>query len=186
MSAFIWRGNVQSGWVDYNGHMGDFAYAIAFSQTVTAFMDVLGLDAAYRAQTGATLYTLEMRIGYQRECHEGDSLEIRLHIRQADSRRLHLYLEMVDARGAALAWNEQVLMHVSRSGPRPKAAPFLPRTAQRIRELMACTAPSETSRQPRLNRTSMHSATCSIWSREMKQKVSGKTGPIQNNIDPEA
>src|SRR5690606_27872189 len=27
---------VRPEWVDYNGHMGDFAYAIAFSQTVTA------------------------------------------------------------------------------------------------------------------------------------------------------
>lgn len=32
----------------------------------------------------------------------------------------------------------------------------------------ACLAPSETSRQPRPKRTSMHSATCSIWLREMK------------------
>jgi transposase InsO family protein len=32
----------------------------------------------------------------------------------------------------------------------------------------ACLAPSETSRQQRPKRTSMHSATCSIWSREMK------------------
>jgi hypothetical protein len=29
-------------------------------------------------------------------------------------------------------------------------------------------APSGTSRQQRPKRTSMHSATCSIWSREMK------------------
>jgi hypothetical protein len=34
-------------------------------------------------------------------------------------------------------------------------------------------APSETSCQQRLKTTSMHSAKCSIWSREMKLKVSG-------------
>lgn len=150
MTAFTWHGSVQSNWVDYNGHMGDSAYATAFSQTVTAFMDVLGLDAAYRAQTDATLYTLEMRIGYRRECHEGESLEIRLHILQADSRRLHLYLEMVDDQGAALAWNEQVLMHVSRRGPAPKAAPFPPEIAKRINELVS--TPEQFARPASLGR----------------------------------
>ena len=43
----------------------------------------------------------------------------------------------------------------------------------------ACLAPSETSRQPRPKTTSMHSATCSIWSREMKLKLSGRPGAIQ-------
>lgn len=43
--------------------------------------------------------------------------------------------------------------------------------------------PSETSRQRRLNRTSMHSTTCSIWSRKMKLQVSGKTGSIQTVIN---
>jgi len=137
MSAFIWRGHVRPDWVDYNGHMGYFAYATAFSQTVTAFMDDLGLDAAYRAATGGTLYTLEMRIGYQRECHEGERLEIGLHILQADARRLHLYLTMVSAGGAALAWNEQVLMHVSRASGQPRAAPFPAQMAARIAALLA-------------------------------------------------
>src|SRR6056297_3802969 len=36
--------------------------------------------------------------------------------------------------------------------------------------------PMETSRQQRPKRTSMHSATCSIWSHEMKLKVSAETG----------
>ena len=31
----------------------------------------------------------------------------------------------------------------------------------------------------------MHSATCSIWSREMKQKVSDETGAIQLGLTPD-
>ncbi|HHX90528.1 MAG TPA: hypothetical protein GX700_12320 [Paracoccus sp.] len=143
MSAFVWRGHVRNDWVDYNGHMGDFAYAAAFSQTVTAFMDRIGLDAAYRTETEGTLYTLEMRIGYQRECHAGDALEIRLHILATDARRMHLYLEMVNGAGEALAWNEQVLMHVSRSGIKPRATPFPPMTVQRIAALAASSAPMD-------------------------------------------
>ena len=115
---------VRTQWVDYNGHMGDFAYAQAFSETVTAFMSFIGLDEAYRSATSATLYTLDMRIGYQRECHEGQTLYLTLHVLAADAKRMHLYLEMHDGDGNLLAWNEQVLLHVSRASGEPKAAAF--------------------------------------------------------------
>jgi Predicted thioesterase len=123
---------VRPEWVDYNGHMGDFAYAIVFSQTVTAFMEEIGLDGAYRDATSATLYTLDLRIGYQRECHEGARLVLTLHVLEADAKRMHLYLEMHDEDGNLLAWNEQVLLHVSRASGQPKAARFPDRIAERI------------------------------------------------------
>ncbi|TWG55183.1 MULTISPECIES: thioesterase family protein [unclassified Aminobacter] len=125
---------VRPEWVDYNGHMGDFAYAIAFSQTVTAFMDVIGIDRTYRDATSSTLYTLDMRIGYQRECHEGLALELTLHVLAADAKRMHLYLEMHDGDGNLLAWNEQVQLHVSRASGLPKAAAFPEDIAARIKE----------------------------------------------------
>lgn len=123
---------VRPEWVDYNGHMGDFAYAIAFSQTVTAFMDVIGIDRAYRDATSATLYTLDMRIGYQRECHQGMALEFTLHVLAADTKRMHLYIEIHDSDGNLLAWNEQVQLHVSRASGQPKAAAFPDDIAIRI------------------------------------------------------
>lgn len=134
MSAFRWQGVVGPEWVDYNGHMGDFAYAMAFSQAVTGFMEGLGLDASYREQTGATLYTLDMRIGYRKECHEGDALTISLFVLRSDAKRLHVYLEMVNSGGECLAWSEQVLMHVSRASGQPKAAPFPPHAVARLRQ----------------------------------------------------
>jgi acyl-CoA thioester hydrolase len=99
-ASFTRAATVGPEWIDYNGHMADFAYSIAFSETVTAYMDAIGLDAASRAATGGTLYTLDMRTGYLRECHEGDALSLTLHVL------------------------EQVLLHVSQAGGQPKAAAF--------------------------------------------------------------
>ena len=97
-------------WVDYNGHMGDFAYGIVFSRSATALMEEIGLDEAYRAENQATLYTLEMRIGYQRECHEGDAFTVATRVLAVDAKRMHLYQEMLDESGERLAWCEQVLL----------------------------------------------------------------------------
>tara|TARA_R110000737_G_scaffold353422_2_gene405127 strand:+ start:3314 stop:3787 length:474 start_codon:yes stop_codon:yes gene_type:complete len=121
-------------WVDYNGHMGDFAYGIVFSRSVTALMEEIGLDESYRAASQATLYTLEMRIGYQRECHEGDALSVSTRVMAADTKRMHLYQEMLDERGERLAWCEQVLLHVFRGDNTPRAAPFPAVAAARLAE----------------------------------------------------
>ena len=44
----IYRTSVSPSWIDYNGHMGDYAYGIVFSDAATAYMDRIGIDAAYR------------------------------------------------------------------------------------------------------------------------------------------
>ncbi|GGG83777.1 4-hydroxybenzoyl-CoA thioesterase [Salipiger pallidus] len=131
------RFRVLSDWVDYNGHMGDFAYGIAFSRSATAMMEDIGLDEAYRTAARATLYTLEMRIGYQRECHEGDALMVETRVQAADPKRMHLYQEMRSGDGTLLAWCEQVLLHVARDTGTPRAAPFPPATAERLAGLSA-------------------------------------------------
>ncbi len=120
----IHTATVREAWVDYNGHMGDFAYGIVFSDATTAYMDRIGIDASYRAMTGATLYTLDSRIGYLRECHVGAMLNIDLLVLDVDHKRIHIFMRMVDADGEDLAFCEQVLMHISRSGEVPKSASF--------------------------------------------------------------
>lgn len=125
---------IPQAWVDYNGHMGDFAYGIAFSETVTAFMAVIGLDADYRQAARATLYTLDLRIGYRKECHEGEGVTLALHVLDLDAKRMHLYLTMTDHRGAMLAWNTQVLLHVSQAGAAPKSAPFPPEIRRQLED----------------------------------------------------
>lgn len=115
---------VPEAWVDYNGHMGDFAYGIVFSDAGTAYMDRMGVDEAYRTRTGATLYTLESRIGFLRECHLGDPVTVELVVLDADARRLHVFMRMRGAEGKELALCEQVLLHVGRASGTPRSEAF--------------------------------------------------------------
>lgn len=128
------RRQVPKEWVDYNGHMGDFAYGIAFSDAVSAYMDRIGVDAAYRDSTGGTLYTLDFRIGFLRECHLGDPLEVELVLLAADQKRLHVLLRLRGKEGRELALCEQVLMHVGRASGTPRAEAFPENVAAIVEE----------------------------------------------------
>lgn len=118
----ILSATVCDAWVDYNGHMGDYAYGIVFSNAATAYMDRIGIDAAYRAETAATLYTLDSRIGFLRECHAGEALHVDLVVLAADAKRLHLFMRLINAANDELALCEQLLMHVSRAEGLPRSA----------------------------------------------------------------
>lgn len=124
----VFSGEVRKDWVDYNGHMGDYAYAIVFSDAITAYMDTIGCDAPYRRETGCTLYTMEMRIAYLRECKAGQRFHVLQQMLDADGKRFHSYMRMVDdASGEDAAVAEQLLMHMHRdpatSVPRARAFP---------------------------------------------------------------
>jgi len=119
-------------WVDYNGHMGDYAYGIVFSDAATAYMDRIGIDEAYRTETAATLYTLDSRIGFLKECHAGEALHVDILVLAADARRLHLFMRLVNSAGEELALCEQVLMHVSRAEGMPRSASLPERSLERL------------------------------------------------------
>ncbi|WP_139976662.1 MULTISPECIES: thioesterase family protein [Brucella/Ochrobactrum group] len=117
----IYRTRVSSEWIDYNGHMGDYAYGIVFSDAATAYMDRIGIDAAYRQANAATLYTLDSRIGYLKECHVDEILQVELVLVDADHKRLHVFMKLLNADGEILAFCEQLLMHVGRESGHPRA-----------------------------------------------------------------
>lgn len=120
-AVFKYHTTVLPDWVDYNGHMGDYAYGIVFSDTATAYMDKIGIDAAYREKSSATLYTLDSRIGYLRECHSGEKLQIELSCIDADHKRIHVFMRMLNECEQVLAFCEQLLMHISRTDGTPRA-----------------------------------------------------------------
>ena len=126
--AVIYRARVGGEWLDYNGHMNDAAYAIVFSRSCDALMDRIGIDAATRAATGMTLYTLKMLLHYYREVKEGAELEVTCHALEHDDKRLRAWFEMRE-RGATApsAASEQLLLSVSQKEG-SKAAPWSPAT----------------------------------------------------------
>src|SRR5580765_4566544 len=86
--------DVPAEWIDSNGHLGDYAYGIAFSRAAVAFLDAYGLGPAYRSRTSCAIYTLEAHLRYVNEILFGDRLSIRYRIVDFDSKRLHLLLLM--------------------------------------------------------------------------------------------
>ena len=130
----IFKAEVAPEWVDYNGHMNDAAYALVFSRSFDAYMDELGMDAAFRARTKLTIYTLTMLIHYKDEAKLGQKLNIGLHLLDFDAKKLHIWLEM-QRDGQTIAMSEQLLVCVDQSGEAPKSTVFPPDVATKIAAL---------------------------------------------------
>ena len=130
----VYSSSVHPNWIDYNSHMGDYAYAIIFSDALTSFMDMIGVNATYRSNTGCTIYTLELRIAYLNECHLGQKFHVMQQLLDVDAKRFHAYLAMIDSEtGQKLAVCEQLLMHMLQLPDQPpKARPFPDEVAERL------------------------------------------------------
>jgi len=126
---------VRPDWIDYNGHMNDAAYAVAFSEGIEAFLVWLGFDADYRARVHVTVYTLEAHIRYLQEAGEGDAVAIDLRLLDCDAKRLHVYLRMLAEDGTELATSEQMLMAIDTETGR--SAPFRAPVSEQVESLWA-------------------------------------------------
>jgi acyl-CoA thioesterase FadM len=108
----FYRGHVLSSWVDYNHHMTEAAYLTAFGWGSDAMFTYIGDDDGYRA-AGHSFYTVETHIAYLREATQDAPLRITTQVLGVDSKRLHIYHEMMHGDDAALlATSEQMLVHV--------------------------------------------------------------------------
>jgi acyl-CoA thioester hydrolase len=123
---------VQPGWVDYNNHLNDGFYMVIFSHATDALMDHLGLDAAGRARSNCSIFTLEVHVNYLQEVRGGCMVRVDTQILGHDAKRLHIFhtLHRGDEVEPA-ATNEQMLLHMDMSGP--TSAPFGPDLLERIR-----------------------------------------------------
>ena len=50
---------MQPEWIDYNGHLSEPYYVLVCGHATDAVMEAVGLGPDYRAETGASLYTVE-------------------------------------------------------------------------------------------------------------------------------
>ena len=50
---------VEPEWIDYNDHMNVGYYVVAFDRATDELIDRLGMDEAYRARSGCTVFVLE-------------------------------------------------------------------------------------------------------------------------------
>lgn len=122
---------VQPEWIDYNGHLSEAYYVLAFGFATDQVMDALGLDAAYRAASGCSLYTVEAHVRYLAETGDGAALVITTTVVGAGAKKLHLAHEM-RSNDVLIATEELLALHVdSVSG---RTAAFSASTASAIEE----------------------------------------------------
>ena len=124
MTSSSYHTTVPPEWIDYNGHMMDGYYAIAFSAATDALMDALGLDAAYRTATHCTIYTAEMHLVYLRELKQGAPLRFTTQLLGFDAKRIHVFHSLYhEAEGYLAACCELMLLHVDQAQGRVVAMP---------------------------------------------------------------
>lgn len=112
------RTTVPPAWVDYNGHMSESCFLLAFGDSADAFFRFVGIDEAYRA-AGHSLFTAETHLHHRGEAAAGDPLRLELRLLDVDAKRVHVFHEMYhDGTGALLATAEQLLLHVDTTAGR--------------------------------------------------------------------
>ncbi len=105
---------VRPEWIDYNQHMNEGYYGVAFCYTTDDFMDFVGLHEAYRIQSRCTIYTVETHISFLKELKIGSPLRITTHLLGFDTKRMHIFHEMYhDSKDYLAATMEAMLLHVN-------------------------------------------------------------------------
>ena len=128
---FLFETTVRPEWIDYNDHMRDAYYGLVFSYAVDGFQDAVGLDAAYRARSGCTIYLVEDHKRFLREVKRGAAITVETRLLDHDAKRFHLWSMMREG-DAVLAVAEMMELHVARH-PSPRVAPMPEEIQGRLR-----------------------------------------------------
>ena len=107
----IYRDQVKPAWLDYNGHMNEGYYGLAFGFAIdTMFID-LGLER-YHKETGLTFYSAETHIMYLQELVENDPIHFTAQIVGIDQKRLQFFYRMIHSeKGYVAATSETMHLH---------------------------------------------------------------------------
>jgi carnitine 3-dehydrogenase len=111
---------VLPGWIDYNGHMTESRYYFANSETVDAFLRLIGAGMDYVA-AGHSYYSAETHIRHLGEAKLGDRLTGTLQIISAEEKRFRSFVRIVKG-DEVVATVEQLCLHVDMGAGKAVAA----------------------------------------------------------------
>jgi acyl-CoA thioester hydrolase len=119
--------SIESGWIDYNGHLNMAFYNVLFDRGVDHVYDLLGIGADYVREADGSCFTMEVHVSYLSELTGADQVAVSFQLVDYDAKRLHFFQEMRNAaNGELAATSEQLALHVDmksrRSAPFPDAA----------------------------------------------------------------
>lgn len=124
--------SIETGWIDYNGHLNMAYYNVLFDRSVDHVYDQLGIGAEYVRSEGGSCFTMEVHLNYLNELTLDDPVSVSLQLIDYDAKRLHFFQTMTNRQsGEVAATSEQLALHVDmisrRSTPFPE--PILERIA---------------------------------------------------------
>jgi acyl-CoA thioester hydrolase len=102
---------VRPEWVDYNGHLTDWAYAVVCSMANESLLDHLDLGAAYRERAGCAMYTVEAHLRYLAEVAPDVQVSA-LSTYERDAKRLRVRTVLRDDHDVEVLSAEHVYLHV--------------------------------------------------------------------------
>ena len=130
----IHRSEVKPAWIDYNGHLNVAYYVLAFDEAFDRFMDLVGIDEAFRETRKQSVFTLELHVTYLREVTEGEPLRFTFQVLDHDAKRVHYLLRMYHAdQGTHLASCEGICGYVDMVARR--TAEMAPEILERVAAL---------------------------------------------------
>ncbi|MEO0958638.1 MAG: thioesterase family protein [Pseudomonadota bacterium] len=117
---------VESGWIDYNGHMNVAYYTLAFDRALDEIYEALDIGPSAVESRGQGPMALQTQIHYRAELLEGEGFHCEAVLLDADHKRCHAFLRMVRERdGVTAACYETLSVNVDlaarRSAPYPEA-----------------------------------------------------------------
>jgi acyl-CoA thioester hydrolase len=95
LPAKTFSGTVQPEWIDYNGHMSEAFYVLAFGYATDEFYEQLGLGNDFRNQNQCSIYTVEAHINYLAEVSLNEPFEITTQLLEAGTKKLRFCHSMV-------------------------------------------------------------------------------------------
>ena len=116
-NSFFFNIKVRPDWIDYNDHMQDAYYGLAFSYAIDHFQDAVGFDDKYRRRSGNTIYVIEDHKFYLNEVKLASELKIETNLIDTDKQKFVLYSQMF-VNNELVAVSEMLQAHVSKN-PKP-------------------------------------------------------------------
>jgi acyl-CoA thioester hydrolase len=120
----VWTEPVRDEWIDYNGHLSEPYYVLAFGHATDAVMEHICLGPEHRARDGASLFTVEAHVRYLHQVPAGADLEVQSALIGATDKLLWIWHEL-RVEGTLRATEEVLGVHVDttagRSSPFPAA-----------------------------------------------------------------
>jgi len=115
---------VESGWIDYNGHLNMAYYNVLFDRAVDEMYELAGIGEDYLKERRRSFFTAEVHIRYLRELHAGDPVRVTFQLLDFDSKRLHYFEQLFHAvDGWVAATSENMSLHVDIDSKKTAAFP---------------------------------------------------------------